>query len=143
MLIWNLFHISGLQLHLEWYKREREREREVLVIYHRKETRHNMDFWKLFIVALIPVLKVLLITAVGTFLALERFGILRETARKSMNTVSFIFFFSYFTWNIVSCSKVQSYKIMNWQQVIALVNTKEGILFFSFLHIFFTVYFSP
>ncbi|RHN38643.1 hypothetical protein MtrunA17_Chr8g0335421 [Medicago truncatula] len=50
-----------------------------------------MEFLKLFIVALMPVLKVLLITVLGTFLALDRFDILsRETARKNLNTVSFI-----------------------------------------------------
>ena len=44
-----------------------------------------------FIVALMPVLKVLLITVLGTFLALDRLDILsRETARKNLNTVSFI-----------------------------------------------------
>jgi hypothetical protein len=48
-----------------------------------------MEFWKLFVVALMPVLKVLLITALGTFLALNRFDILNsETARKNLNTVS-------------------------------------------------------
>ncbi|XP_027336088.1 protein PIN-LIKES 1-like isoform X1 [Abrus precatorius] len=51
-----------------------------------------MDFWKLFLVALMPVLKVLLITAVGTFLALDRFDILRETARKNLNTIIYFVF---------------------------------------------------
>jgi hypothetical protein len=57
-----------------------------------------MEFWKLFVVALIPVLKVLLITVLGTFLALDRFDILStETARKNLNTVSFtlILYFSF------------------------------------------------
>lgn len=49
-----------------------------------------MDLWKLFVVALIPILKVLLVTALGTFLALDRFDILGDTARKNLNTVSFI-----------------------------------------------------
>ncbi|KAG5043113.1 hypothetical protein JHK87_007028 [Glycine soja] len=51
-----------------------------------------MDFWKLFIVALLPVLKVLLITAVGTILAINRFNILGETARKNLNTMVFYVF---------------------------------------------------
>lgn len=51
-----------------------------------------MDFWVLFIVALMPVLKVLLITGVGTFLALDRFDILGENASKHMNTVVFFVF---------------------------------------------------
>ncbi|KAK7386133.1 hypothetical protein VNO78_26123 [Psophocarpus tetragonolobus] len=51
-----------------------------------------MDFWKLFIVALMPVLKVLLITAVGTVLAINRFNILGETARKNLNIMVFYVF---------------------------------------------------
>ncbi|KAL2319910.1 hypothetical protein Fmac_028879 [Flemingia macrophylla] len=51
-----------------------------------------MAFWKLFIVALMPVLKVLLITAVGTLLAINRFNILGETARKNLNTLVYIVF---------------------------------------------------
>ncbi|TKY68934.1 transporter YBR287W [Spatholobus suberectus] len=51
-----------------------------------------MDFWKLFMVALMPVLKVLLITAVGTILAINRFNILGETARKNLNTIVFFVF---------------------------------------------------
>ncbi|RDX67948.1 Protein PIN-LIKES 3, partial [Mucuna pruriens] len=45
-----------------------------------------MQLWKLFVTALMPVLKVLLIIAVGAFLALHRFNILRDSARKHLNT---------------------------------------------------------
>ncbi|KEH17853.1 auxin efflux carrier family protein, putative [Medicago truncatula] len=59
-----------------------------------------MEFLKLFIVALMPVLKVLLITVLGTFLALDRFDILsRETARKNLNTM---------TPNLVACDTIGS-----------------------------------
>ncbi|XP_020235383.1 protein PIN-LIKES 3 isoform X1 [Cajanus cajan] len=51
-----------------------------------------MEFLKLFIVALMPVLKVLLITLVGTILAINRFNILGETARKNLNTLVYIVF---------------------------------------------------
>ncbi|KAK7350434.1 hypothetical protein VNO77_09072 [Canavalia gladiata] len=51
-----------------------------------------MEFWKLFLVALMPVLKVLLVTAVGTFLTLNRINILGEIARKNMNTMIFYVF---------------------------------------------------
>ncbi|XP_020222873.1 protein PIN-LIKES 3 [Cajanus cajan] len=51
-----------------------------------------MQLWKLFITALMPVLKVLLITAVGAFLALHRFNILRESARKHLNTIVYYVF---------------------------------------------------
>ena len=47
-----------------------------------------MQLWKLFITALMPVLKVLLITAVGAYLALDRFNLLKESARKHLNAVS-------------------------------------------------------
>ncbi|KAL5139176.1 Protein PIN-LIKES 3 [Glycine soja] len=52
----------------------------------------TMELWKLFVTALMPVLKVLLITAVGTFLALHRFNILRESARKHLNTIVYFVF---------------------------------------------------
>ncbi|XP_027906866.1 protein PIN-LIKES 3-like isoform X2 [Vigna unguiculata] len=51
-----------------------------------------MEFWKLFFVALMPVLKVLLITALGTILAINRFDILGETARKNLNTMVYFVF---------------------------------------------------
>ncbi|KAL1294780.1 hypothetical protein HN51_055617 [Arachis hypogaea] len=51
-----------------------------------------MQFWKLFITALMPVLKVLLITALGAFLALDRFNVLRDTARKHLNTLVYYVF---------------------------------------------------
>lgn len=46
----------------------------------------------LFIASLMPVLKVLLITALGSFLAIDRFDILGVDARKHLNNVSFIFY---------------------------------------------------
>ncbi|KAK7391641.1 hypothetical protein VNO78_20058 [Psophocarpus tetragonolobus] len=51
-----------------------------------------MQLWKLFITALMPVLKVLLITAVGAFLALPRVNILRKSARKHLNTIVYYVF---------------------------------------------------
>lgn len=53
----------------------------------------TMEFWKLFITALMPNVKVLLITAAGTILALDRFGILGKDARNHVNNVSFIITF--------------------------------------------------
>ena len=47
-----------------------------------------MGLVDLFFVASAPVLKVLLLTALGLFLALERIDILGENARKQLNTVS-------------------------------------------------------
>ncbi|KAF7837438.1 protein PIN-LIKES 3-like [Senna tora] len=51
-----------------------------------------MEFWKLFITSLMPVVKVLLVTAVGAFVALDRFDILGENSRKNMNTIVFFVF---------------------------------------------------
>ncbi|KAI5683891.1 hypothetical protein M9H77_05119 [Catharanthus roseus] len=51
-----------------------------------------MDFLDLFIVALLPVLKTLIITAVGLFLALERVNILGYTARHNLNNLVFFIF---------------------------------------------------
>ncbi|KAL4393369.1 hypothetical protein AHAS_Ahas02G0045100 [Arachis hypogaea] len=51
-----------------------------------------MEFWNLFMVALMPVVKVLLITALGTILAIQRFGILGDTARKNLNHMVFYVF---------------------------------------------------
>ncbi|XP_054807056.1 protein PIN-LIKES 1-like isoform X4 [Prosopis cineraria] len=51
-----------------------------------------MEFWKLFVTALMPVLKVLFLTAVGTILALDRFGILKKDARMHLNTMVFFVF---------------------------------------------------
>lgn len=60
-----------------------------------------MDLWELFIVALMPNLKMLLITAAGSLLALERFDILGNTAGKNLNTVSFIRLFVSKCWLLV------------------------------------------
>ena len=48
----------------------------------------NMGLLELFITASIPVLKTLLLTALGSYLALESVDILGEDARKHLNTVS-------------------------------------------------------
>ena len=47
-----------------------------------------MELMQLFVTASIPVLKVLLITALGSCLALDRVDVLGEVTRKNVNTVS-------------------------------------------------------
>lgn len=49
-----------------------------------------MEFWRLYLVALTAVLKVLIIAAIGAFLALHNIDILKKKARKHLNTVSSI-----------------------------------------------------
>ncbi|XP_048425753.1 protein PIN-LIKES 1-like [Pyrus x bretschneideri] len=51
-----------------------------------------MELMQLFVTASIPVLKVLLITALGLYLALDRVNILGEVTRKNLNTVVFYVF---------------------------------------------------
>ncbi|KAA8514724.1 hypothetical protein F0562_017903 [Nyssa sinensis] len=51
-----------------------------------------MGLLDLFIAASIPVLEVLLVTAVGSFLALDRINILGEDARKHLNIIVFFVF---------------------------------------------------
>ena len=47
-----------------------------------------MALLDLFVAATIPVLKVLLVTALGLYLALDQVNILGEETRKHMNNVS-------------------------------------------------------
>ncbi|CAI9110415.1 OLC1v1010426C1 [Oldenlandia corymbosa var. corymbosa] len=51
-----------------------------------------MGYLEFFVVALIPVLKTLLITAVGLFLALERVNLLDRAARRNLNNLVFYVF---------------------------------------------------
>ncbi|MFS7955178.1 hypothetical protein Hanom_Chr07g00639571 [Helianthus anomalus] len=48
-----------------------------------------MGFLDLFRAASMPVLQVLIVTALGSFLALESINILGESTRKQLNNVSF------------------------------------------------------
>lgn len=52
-----------------------------------------MEILGLFVTASMPVLKVLLVTALGSYLALDSIGILAEDTRKHLNTVSSFLFF--------------------------------------------------
>ncbi|PON73242.1 Auxin efflux carrier [Trema orientale] len=51
-----------------------------------------MEFLGLFVTASIPVLKVLLVTALGSYLALDHVSILGEETRKHLNTIVFYVF---------------------------------------------------
>ncbi|KAI4352169.1 hypothetical protein L6164_006447 [Bauhinia variegata] len=66
-----------------------EEEELVFII---KEAEDKIHFMELFITALMPVLKLLLITGAGSFLAVERFHILGEDARKYLNIMVFFVF---------------------------------------------------
>ena len=47
-----------------------------------------MGFLSLFVAALVPNLKVILVTGVGLFIALERIDLLGADARRYLNAVS-------------------------------------------------------
>lgn len=56
-----------------------------------------MAFWDLFFVALVPILETLLVTLLGSFIATERFNLLREVdARNYLNNVSTLLFIVFF-----------------------------------------------
>ncbi|CAI9758086.1 unnamed protein product [Fraxinus pennsylvanica] len=52
-----------------------------------------MEIWELFVVALMPVLKTLLIAIIGLFLAVDRVNILCAAARHHLNNLVFYIFF--------------------------------------------------
>ncbi|KAH1113252.1 hypothetical protein J1N35_006630 [Gossypium stocksii] len=51
-----------------------------------------MRILDLFVVASMPIMKVLMLTALGSFLALDRIDVMGETARKQLNNVVFFVF---------------------------------------------------
>ncbi|KAK4266188.1 hypothetical protein QN277_027148 [Acacia crassicarpa] len=51
-----------------------------------------MEFGRFFLIALMPVLKVLIIAALGTLLALNRFGILKTDASMHLNNMVYYVF---------------------------------------------------
>ncbi|RVW78854.1 hypothetical protein CK203_043162 [Vitis vinifera] len=56
--------------------------------------------------SLVPVLKVLLLTAVGSLLAIDRIGILGEDARKHLNSVSLFCNLNYFFQSYMYCFRI-------------------------------------
>ncbi|MED6131124.1 hypothetical protein PIB30_007096 [Stylosanthes scabra] len=63
-----------------------------------------MGFLELFSVASIPVIKVLLVTAIGLFLAVDQISILGEDARKKVNHLVFYVF----NLSLVGCSLAET-----------------------------------
>ncbi|KAI6702935.1 hypothetical protein NL676_012071 [Syzygium grande] len=60
--------------------------------YLRLKETVSMGVLNLFVVALMPVLKVLLVTAVGSFLAINRVNLLGHDAKQHMNNLVFYLF---------------------------------------------------
>ncbi|TQD83411.1 hypothetical protein C1H46_031056 [Malus baccata] len=71
-----------------------------------------MELLQLFVTASIPVLKVLLITALGSYLALDRVDILGEVTRKNVNTIGAVYLWSY-VYNIVRISSTRGIQDSN------------------------------
>lgn len=55
----------------------------------RSQATMTMRLLDLFITSSIPVAKILMITGIGFYLALDRVNILNQDARKQLNNVSF------------------------------------------------------
>lgn len=85
-----------------------------------------MDLWELFIVALMPNLKMLLITAAGSLLALDRFDILGNTASKNLNTVSFTGMFQCLLAHQLNYVIVTSFVSVFFLVLTLTVDSKEG-----------------
>eukprot|EP00257_Ricinus_communis_P020078 XP_015579230.1 protein PIN-LIKES 3 isoform X1 [Ricinus communis] len=63
-----------------------------IIILSRVDCATAMGFWDLFVVALMPVLKVLLVTAIGLFLATDGIHLLGASARNHLNNLVFYVF---------------------------------------------------
>ncbi|MED6131606.1 hypothetical protein PIB30_011206 [Stylosanthes scabra] len=73
-----------------------------------------MDMWKLFMTALMPVLKLIIITALGAFLAVDRFNLLRESARKHLNSLVYYVFIPALICSILTKSITFRSLVMMW-----------------------------
>ncbi|XP_054806306.1 protein PIN-LIKES 3-like [Prosopis cineraria] len=74
-----------------------------------------MEFGDLFVIALMPVIKVLLLIAIGTILALDRFDILGENARKYLNNMAYFVFTPALTLcNMAHSANLKSSLLMLW-----------------------------
>lgn len=86
----------------------------------------KMKLLQLFITASIPVLKTLLITALGSYLATERVNILGEDTRKHLNSVcipGYFFFLHFSYWS----------NEVNWWLVLYIIGfIDEQVAFFVF-----------
>ncbi|XP_054805437.1 protein PIN-LIKES 3-like [Prosopis cineraria] len=89
-----------------------------------------MEFWKLFIVALMPVLKVLLVTAVGAFIALDCFDILKDNARKPLNSmVYYVFTPALLSSNLAKTLTLKSLVILWFMPINILLSFTIGTAF--------------
>ncbi|KAF5958126.1 hypothetical protein HYC85_005351 [Camellia sinensis] len=68
-----------------------------------------MNFLNLFVVALMPVLKTLLISAIGLFLALDRVNILGAVARHHLNNLGLIQNFGFLIRSLHDCEQLVFY----------------------------------
>lgn len=75
----------------------------------------------LFVAASMPVLKVLLVTGLGSILALERFDLLGEEARKHLNNVCFMLITSYNSIATVTAQSLTCGVLFCWEQIVFFV----------------------
>ncbi|KAH1241484.1 Protein PIN-LIKES 1 [Glycine max] len=83
----------------------------------------NMNFWKLYIASFMSILKLLLITALGAFLAHDRFNILRENARKHLNAMVYFVFTPALIYSSMSNTLTFRSMVMLWFMPLSILLT--------------------
>ncbi|KAH1086383.1 hypothetical protein GLYMA_07G113100v4 [Glycine max] len=82
-----------------------------------------MNFWKLYIASFMSILKLLLITALGAFLAHDRFNILRENARKHLNAMVYFVFTPALIYSSMSNTLTFRSMVMLWFMPLSILLT--------------------
>ncbi|KAK4266186.1 hypothetical protein QN277_027146 [Acacia crassicarpa] len=82
-----------------------------------------MEFWGLFVTALMPVLKVLIITALGTLLALNRFDILNKDAGMHLNNMVYYVFIPALSVSILAEAITFESLVMLWFMPVNILLT--------------------
>ncbi|KAG8497681.1 hypothetical protein CXB51_008949 [Gossypium anomalum] len=65
---------------------------QLWLVFEKVRRVDTMRILDLFVVASMPIMKVLMVTALGSFLALDRIDVMGESARKQLNNVVFFVF---------------------------------------------------
>lgn len=96
-----------------------------------------MGLLELFIASTIPVIKVLLVTALGSYLALDRINLLGEDARKHLNNVS-LCFFHYVNALFSFCLVKKHFRLQSLHLVILQVDIRFAFVFTLWIRPLFT-----
>ncbi|XP_020235381.1 protein PIN-LIKES 3 [Cajanus cajan] len=82
-----------------------------------------MVFWKLYVVAFSSILKLLLATALGAFLAQDRLNILKENARKHINAMVYFVFTPALIYSSMSNTITLKSVVMLWFMPLSILVT--------------------